>query len=90
MPTAIAFGLVRTVPELSTGSTTKYSRSERFCLRLKRTTSYLAIGEQGGATPSRKKNYDPPLAFKMTPTPSEMAFWPPIQISSFFFDVVFL
>ena len=39
------------------------------------------IGEQGGgvrggSTPSEKKFYDPPLRFKMTPTPSEMAFDP--------------
>ena len=39
-----------------------------------------AIGEQGGgsggSTPSEKIFYDPPLRFKMTPTPSEMAFDP--------------
>ena len=33
-------------------------------------------GGQGGSTPSEKNFYDPPLRFKMTPTPSEMAFDP--------------
>ena len=38
-----------------------------------------SIGEQGGGgskglLPPLEKKYDPPLAFKMTPTPSEMAF----------------
>ena len=49
-----------------------------------------SIGEQGGGggakgvlPPLEKKFMTPPLAFKMTPTPSEMAFDPPTQISSF-------
>ena len=33
-------------------------------------------GGQGGSTLFEKKIYDPPLRFKMTPTPSEMAFDP--------------
>ena len=44
---------------------------------------HICIGEQGGvgsggggSTPSEKNFYDPPLRFKMTPTPSEMAFDP--------------
>ena len=42
----------------------------------------ISIGEQGGgqggggSTPSEIFFYDPPLRFKMTPTPSEMAFDP--------------
>ena len=45
-----------------------------------------SIGEQGGAKgvlPPLEKKIMTPLAFKMTPTPSEMAFDPPTQISSF-------
>ena len=33
-------------------------------------------GGGGGVLPRLKKIYDPPLRFKMTPTPSEMAFDP--------------
>ena len=38
-------------------------------------------GAGGGLPPSEKKFYDPPLAFKTTPTP--LAFSPLPQISSF-------
>ena len=53
-------------------------------------STVIFIGEQGGGVakgvlpPLEKNFYDPPyVAFKMTPTPSEMAFDPPTQISSF-------
>ena len=41
------------------------------------------VGLEGGYPPLKKKIYDPPLAFKTTTTPSEMAFDPLPQISSF-------
>ena len=36
-------------------------------------------GVRGGSTPSEIFFYDPPLRFKMTPTPLRNGFWPPIK-----------